>query len=286
VRDTVGNPVKGATVTFSKTIDTSGGSLEVATAISNSSGLATTSYISGPNSAASNGVAITATVAGSILSLATNITVAQQALFVNLGFSNLLIVESSTQYSKEFSVSVTDASGTAVAGANVNVVLQPNSYSKGQSVLIDVNRVIIKTDSNGYPVPGQIPAGWAVLRTASCANEDANFNGQIETGEDFNQNGRLDPGIRPNIIQTSPGAKNTTDPTGFITYKMTYLKQDAEWSSYNVVASTATANGGGQGIAQQIHTLRVLATDVNNPSIEPPNRVSPFGYATSCDNPN
>jgi Bacterial Ig-like domain (group 1) len=284
VRDTAGNPVKGAAVVFSMTSNTSGGSLQSATATTNSSGLATTNYIAGPNSAANTGVAIYATVAGTIVSPDINITVSAQSLYVNVGFANVLIPDSPTRYSKSFSVSVTDASGAAVPGATVSVALQPLYFYKGQMVLVG--------SDGGAVTPANPATKFGRYTTAVCLNEDANFNGNIEGSgtlitEDINGNGRLDPGVRPVISQTSTtAAPNTTDQSGFVDYKMSYFKQDALWSEYRLVVTTSTANGANQGRATQNYQLQVLVDDVSDPNVAPPNPVSPFGRGISCSDVN
>ena len=280
VRDAVGNPVKGATVNFTKPADASSGSLQSATAISNSSGLATTNYIAGPNAASGTGVSINATVAGLATAPAVmNVTVAQQALFVNMGFSNVIIIENSTTYGKEFSVSVTDAAGQPISGANINVALLPDHFYKG--VMVGV-----KADgSSPNTAIGETAVKWGAFTPAAlangCANEDVNFSGTIQAGEDINGNGQLDPGIRPTVVQVSGGpVAGTTNATGFAMFKMSYLKQDAIWSQYRVTASSNTAQGGAQGNASQIYRLELAKADVENITSPPPNPVSLFGAGT------
>ncbi len=267
VRDATGNPVKGAVVSFSKSSDTSSGSLQTPSSISNSQGVASTNYIAGPNSASGTGVTISASAAGVAVLPNINVTVAQQALFVNLGFGSVLNIESNTQYSKDISVSVTDAAGQPVVGANVVLQLRASRFFKGE--------MIATTDA------------WAKYEQAACSNEDVNNNGTIEAGEDINGNSRLDPGVRPTIIQTVGGATpGTTDATGFASFKMTYLKNDALWSEYFVVGSSNTAQGGSQGNTERVMRLTVAASEVADKNVLPPNQFSPFGYLNNqCNSP-
>jgi hypothetical protein len=268
VRDATGNPVKGAVVSFSKSSDTSSGSLQTPSSISNSQGVASTNYIAGPNSASGTGVTIRASAAGVANSPNINVTVAQQALFVNLGFGSVLNIESNTQYSKDISVSVSDAAGQPVVGANVMLQLRASRFFKGQ--------MIATTD------------GWVKYELVACSNEDVNNNGTIEAGEDINGNGRLDPGVRPTIIQTVGGATpGTTNETGFASFKMFYLKNDALWSEYFVVGSSNTAQGGSQGNTERVMRLTVAASEVADKNVLPPNQFSPFGYFNNqCNSPN
>jgi hypothetical protein len=122
----------------------------------------------------------------------------------------------------------------------------------------------------------------------ACASEDVNNNGTIEGAEDINLNGRLDPGVRPTVIQIAGGATpGTTDATGFARFKMKYLKNDALWSEYFVVASSNTAQGGSQGNTERVTILSVAASEVADKNISPPNQLSPFGYLNNqCNSPN
>jgi hypothetical protein len=260
----VGNPVKGVSVTFSLSSNASGGSLVSAIALTNSSGIASTAYIAGPNPASGAGVTVVAAISGTAPASA-SITVAQQSLFVNLGFGNKLTVVNTTTYAKEFSVSVTDAAGRAVSGANVSVALKAGNFYKGYMAPVAV-------------APSTTASRWGQFIQLQCANEDTNHNGTIQTGEDINNNGRLDPGVRPVITQVAGGAlPNTTDSTGFAMYKISFFKADALWSEYELSVSSATINGGGQGIAKQTYLLQVVSEDVGDVNVSPPNAVSPFG---------
>jgi Bacterial Ig-like domain (group 1) len=270
VRDSTGNPVKGAVVSFSKSSDTSSGSLQSPSSISNSLGVASTNYIAGPNSASGTGVTISASATGVAISPSINVTVAQQALYVNLGFGSVLNIENTTEYSKDISVSVSDAAGQPVAGANVVLQLRASRFFKGQMVQGTTTWVI---DLASY---------------TACASEDVNNNGTIEGAEDINLNGRLDPGVRPTVIQIAGGATpGTTDATGFARFKMKYLKNDALWSEYFVVASSNTAQGGSQGNTERVTILSVAASEVADKNVSPPNQLSPFGYLNNqCNSPN
>ena len=83
VTDANGNPVSGATVTFNRMADPSGGNLSQASTATDASGQATVQYIAGASTTANNGVQMRATVLGapSVFGDA-SLTVNQSALFI------------------------------------------------------------------------------------------------------------------------------------------------------------------------------------------------------------
>jgi hypothetical protein len=91
VTDDNDNPVQGAVVNFQRVTDPSGGSLQQASATTDSSGQATVTYVSGPESTASNGVVLSASVASEpAVSGSTTLTVNQTAVFITLGTGNVI----------------------------------------------------------------------------------------------------------------------------------------------------------------------------------------------------
>ena len=259
IRDAQGNLVKNQTVSFSLT-DVSGGQIFPASAVTDSFGRASTVYTAGAVPSAKDGVVITAAV-GAVTDRVT-LTVTRQALFVILGTGNLINTPTSTQYALPYSVLVTDVTGNPVANAIVELsVLPSRSYQKGFYSLF--------FDSNGNCT------GWGKVRTSpDCQNEDSNFNGLLDPGEDFNNNSRLDPG---NVATVPPTV--TTDASGFALFDVVYAREFT-WVEVELEARTIVT--GSEGSAQVIFFLRGAASDFNNCSIAPPGQVSPYGIATTC----
>ena len=110
VTDANGNPVSGATVTFNRLADPSGGNLSQASTATDASGQATVQYIAGPSTTANNGVQVRATVLGapSVFGDAA-ITVNQSALFIALGTGNTISNLDEQTYKKDCLGPATDS---------------------------------------------------------------------------------------------------------------------------------------------------------------------------------
>lgn len=261
VRDAAGNPVKGQTVFFTAVKDLSGGKIKTGTAITDSNGLATDVFIAGAVSTATNGVQIRATVPNTAISADTNITVNGQALFITIAANNT-IEKLSTQYRKTFSVQVSDSNGSPVANQSLTVSVWPSIYRKGWLEFNPVDNV------------------WGRIVTATCQNEDANRDGKLDSGEDFNSNGVLTPG-QPGLV--SP-ANLTTDAAGNVEFNVTYGQQFAYWIDFDLSAKATVA--GTESGAFFLFPASAPSSDATNKDIPPAAFNNPFGSASSCSDRN
>ena len=84
VRDAQDNLVEGQTVDFQLT-DKTGGSISVATAVTNAQGVAQTVYTATSTASGSNGVSVTAAVQGTAIQSTVTLTVGGQTVFLSLG---------------------------------------------------------------------------------------------------------------------------------------------------------------------------------------------------------
>jgi hypothetical protein len=269
VRDVNGNPVAGSVVNFTALSDLSNGTISPGSGVTDSNGMVSVQFIPGALATASNGVQIQAIVQGSGVSGTTFLTVSGQALFISIGRGALLGQTTDPVYKKEFSVYVTDANGAAVPNKTVTLSVWPDQYGKG-----------------AYAI-GPSPSGGATLWvqgvTATCANEDVNRNGILDStplNEDVNGNGKLDPGL-PVVVTP---ASVTTDSGGFATFYLQYGKNFATWLNTTITAR-ATA-GGTESVQTQAWPTEALAADITTVTAMPPFVTSPFGVANSCSNPN
>ncbi len=270
VRDAANNLVKNAGVDFNLT-DTTGGSLNASHAITDVNGGASVTYTASSISSAQNGVAILATVTdvggvpvgGSITDTAT-LTVSAQPLLVRLGTDNLVQpVTTPPVYKKTWAAVVTDASGNAVPNAMVNFALRPGRYLKGE-----------------YDVFNSTAGVWTrSVPPTVCANEDLNFDGNLQPGEDVNGNGSLEPGGVATVNTTA-----VTDASGIATAVITYPKDHATWAEYSLEARTGVNSNDPPTVATFI--LVGLASDYTDKNVAPPGQFSPYGIATVCTDPN
>ncbi|MBY0579525.1 MAG: Ig-like domain-containing protein [Burkholderiales bacterium] len=290
VRDAALNLVQNARVSFSITQDTSSGRLSAATATTDASGTASVTYTAGAVSGAQNGVTISATVVDingvpivpAVAPSSISLTIGGSALFVRLGTDNL-VASAPPNYSKTYSALVTDSAGNpAPAGTQVRFVLRPVSFSKGQHILV-----------------GGV---WSPAYTATCGNEDINFNGirgpvsvsalpNPLTGmsvagtqfsiltNDYNGNGRLDPGNVASVNGTT-----TTDVNGFALATISYAKNYAYWVTVTLEARAGVVGNDPPSTATLL--LPGLVSDYSNPTVAPPGQASPFGLLAGCNNSN
>ena len=269
-RDANNNLVAGKTIVFGLS-DPTGGSLSVGSAVTDSQGRASTVYNASTTTSASNGVRVTATVQGTSVTDSVDLTVAGSPLFLAFGTGNQIEeVNNDTQYKLNYVVQVTDSTGGGVAGVNVSLSALSWDYIKG----IRVAGATTWGTQSSTPLP--------------CTNEDrllataqTDFNGILDTGEDANNNGRLESG---NIATIVPGS-GVTDANGFLQFSIYYPQEYAYYLS--IVLRARTAVQGTEFTRQSLPFLLAgVSTDFNNITIAPPGMTSPFGTANSCSNPN
>ena len=263
IKDATGNLVKNKTINFS-IVDVTGGSLSPGTAVTDSQGIASTVYTAGTTTSAQNGVTVTATVAGTspAVTATANLTVARQALFVDLGTDNTIRKSTSgPNYEKDYSVLVVDAARAAVKGATVTVSLTPLTYGKGNYVFITPSWRRISS------IPG--------FPDTACLNEDRNGNGQLDPAEDTNGDGLL----TPSGVATVTGSV-VTDNTGFGTVTIKYPAEIGNWVKVRLEARATVAASEGTGRVDFV--LPVLASDFTSETVSPPGNPSRFGSSADC----
>ncbi len=250
VRDASNNLVKNQTVNFSLQ-DTTGGTLSVGSAITDSQGRAQTTYTASDTISDKDGVVITATVSGTAISDSVALTVAGREVFITLGTGNEIEEPNQAQYKIQFVVQVTDSQGNGVAGVTVVMSLLSLEYSKGNWVL---------------PLTGP----WAQNIEVTCGDEDVNRNGILDPGEDFNSSGQIEAG---NVATVVPGTA-TTDASGFALIDVFYPQEFARWVRVNLEARTSV-QGTEFATASQF-VLPIAASDVERETT-PPGNPSPYG---------
>jgi hypothetical protein len=215
-----------------------------ATVFSDVNGEAIADYIAGTRSSPTNGVVIRACygltdadIAGGACanSVTQTLTVASQPLSITLGDNNTLARgNNSLTYIKQFDVAVVDAAGNAVSGAVISASVDINTYDKG------------------------LFAGPRV----TCANEDTNRNGFLDTGEDVNNNGTLEP-HKADISLSNVGS-NTTGTNGRMNFQVEYPQNVATWLVYTVRVTTSVA--GSEGTVSRSFVTGFIEGDDKNGS--------------------
>jgi hypothetical protein len=287
VRDAQDNLVDGQSVDFQLT-DKTGGSISVATAVTNSQGVAQTVYTATGTASASNGVSVTATIASNpTIQDTVTLTVGGQTVFLSLGTGSTISENATkTQFIVPFAVQALDSAGNPVPGATVTLTVaslpptgapatagpdfnSPDSYAAYRK---------------GYWFTGTDPTsgavctitGWCQLVNAECLNEDILGNGIYESSEDVNNNGKLDPG---NVAVVSPGSV-TTDSTGSGSLTVTYPEDHALWVQVLLTASTSVT--GTQASTTSKFWLPMLAAYITNIDQSPPGTIGPYGTNANC----
>jgi len=252
VVDSVGNPVPGVTVNFTRVSDPSGGNLQQASSITDASGKATVNYISGTESTASNGVVLQASVSSDpSVSGQAKLTVNQAALFIVLGTGNTISNLDPQIYKKDWVAYVTDANGIAVNAVTLTNKAIPTWYRTGQL--------------------GWNGTYWAyTFPIWECPNEDVNLDGILDSGEDKNGDGVLTPG---NVVVVSPSIGQTAN--GLATLSLTYAEQYANWIVLRLTSAAVVAGTESKTSAEFFITG--LATDFSDEKVTPPGAISPFG---------
>jgi hypothetical protein len=276
VKDVNGNLVKNKRIKFVLE-DVSGGSIFPATAVTDSSGSASTIYTSN-NTSAKDAVLITAVVEDTpAITDTVNLTVSNRELFISLGTGNELDELGTTDYVKEYSVFVTDAESNAVENVELTVSAIPENYYKGLWVpTFDGSDFVLwlalGEGSRNLPSP-------VYLEKTSCVNEDANFDGILDDGEDFNGDGKLTPG---NIVSIS--GTLVTDEDGRSLIKVTYPQSYGHWLDVKLIVSGKVT--GSENSTQAIFTLPVSVDDINVEDVTPPTQgigtIGPFGLSNDC----
>jgi len=194
-----------------------------------------------------------------------------------VGPSKVLLIPNSLQYQQGFVVQVTDKEGNPASSSVVTIKMEPINYYKGAYLPID---------SDGDTIDDE----WE-LTTIICDAEDINNNGVLNTGEDLNGSGSLEP-TNPATLDQHPEETPTflpgsdriiTDTSGFGFFSVTYPISQANWVTMRITASTNVV--GTEESETYDFTLFVALADVENyPASPPGGTASPYGTSNLCTN--
>jgi hypothetical protein len=215
VRNATDQIVGDVAVAFSIVNPTGGGeSIFPVVAYTDAYGVANSTFTSGSLSTDNEGVTVRVTVVGTSITDTVNIVIGGTAGSVVIGRSTEIeSINDNTAYKLPMSVLVADSNGNPVASATVSLGAWPLQYSTGY-----------------WTIDPCLP-----IITGTYANEDANRNLILDTGEDTNGDGQLTP------LSSAAGslpATVTTDENGVANFDLVYLKQYAVWIEEEIRAST------------------------------------------------
>lgn len=289
VLDAKGGAVKNAIVNFSVVEDSSGGHIDQSFVKTDENGIGTIIYTSGNNPTANEGVRIQAKVNAvelpdgkvdkvSVGPAEVKLTVQTTASSIGVSLADKISDdESKVYYFRNGSAFVTNNSGQPAANQLITISLKPKTYIKGQfKVFVDKKLEKI----------------WVQDRQ-ECANEDKNFNGILDVGEDGNNNGQLEPGYKASILSknlvSTPNTSNNgvynliTDANGRADFQIRYPKEYANWFTMDITAATLV-DGSESSQSRGVH-FPILTDDQDLSLVKRPNLISPFGTELNCASP-
>lgn len=279
IKDNDGNPVAGQTVFFSAPLG--GGVPSPTSAVTNDSGIASTTFRADSSISAKDAVQVKASVttpSGQIEGLAT-LTVAGRAVNVAIGTDNaIVLIENPPRYRKVWGVQVSDPSSGPVKNQLVTISLRGVKFQKG-SYTVQLKK------TNPDDVAGVIV--WGQNQLSECDAEDANNNNFVEQGEvgDLDNDGVLEPNgaaiVRSPTATGGLSATVTTDDSGAAEFWIEYLRDYGSWAKVELNA-TATVTGQ-QGTAVRSFYLPVPSSEILNPYVSPAFQFSPFGQRAGCN---
>jgi len=263
VRDANNNLVQGQRVNFNLT-DVTGGSLSTASSTTDALGRAQTIYTASGSTSASNGVVVNAALENfPAVTGQTSLTVGGRSVFVSLGTGNSILEPNITQYTIEYAAQAIDAAGNGLDGIPISFTLHALDFRKGYRYA----PCILST----------LDCGWATQVTAFCPSEDlGNLNGQLDPGEDLNNDGRLTPG---DIATVAPGTA-TTSNGGTAIVRITYPQDHAYYARVRLIATAVVQ--GTQTSSAASFILQGAENDFDNELDNPPGPESPFGIGATC----
>jgi hypothetical protein len=249
------------------TFTTGGGTL-----YSDANGVVTTAYVPGTRSSPTDGVTVRVCYGVSdtdpnllncLTSKLVTLTVTAEPLGVSIGTDALIDTSDPLTYVKKFVITVSDAAGVAKPDVNLAASLDLPNYRKGFYTIVS--------------------GKWVKAASLTCANEDANRNGVLESGEDINGDGQLWP-RKPDVIVSLLQSKTGVDGTAVL--QIRYARDHGSWVDALITVS-ASGVAGSEGRANYlVAPVPVDAASINNIAASPAFQVSPYGVGTACTDPN
>lgn len=263
---------------------------------SDANGLAVTSFIAGQRASSTDQVKVYACFAKNdtveqisacpATRLRTvSLTVVEQPVSISIGTNGAVGTGlTNLTYTQDFTVLVVDAAGAPKSDVQLAPVIDLVTFRKGYYVYNDADN------------------RWVRVETAICPNEDylptGYRNGTIETGEDRNSNGQLDP--RKSDVSIAMVGSTKTDANGLAVLRVEYPQSMGSWIEFSIRVSASGVvsppawtgrladPGYGLDLTRLSGTPRVLLVPITAIQSEatPAFELSPYGISASCTSAN
>lgn len=256
VKDKDGFPVENALVKFNIVSDTSGGKLSMATATTDAEGQATIVYTAGAVSTLSNSIKIGASANTAVYPVpqyaeGLTLTVSNQSAFITVAQSNEITLDNNAPayYYKDFSATVVDTAGRPIAKQTISVSLALVNFQKGRYVLEKVGDDL----------------QWVQRVSAICPSKEFPNPVALLSADDK---------------VSATDVTYTTDSEGRFNFRVRYGKNYSSWAELTINAATRVVSK--DNLTALSFKLPVLAKDINDAKVSPPNLFSPYGINTIC----
>ncbi len=185
--------------------------------------------------------------------------------------ANGKIAEDDTKniYSLNFVVQVVDASSQPISGSTVTGAVDLPRFYRGLYVVKNSAWTAGIFSDNTLQPP--------LVAPQSCDNEDVNRNNVLETGEDANDSGSLEPFKASVTITPTSTGSDVTDAFGKAYFTLQYGQNYATWEDVAMTFSTTVEGTEGHSPAESF-TLPVPATTLTTITASPPFVVSPYNF--------
>lgn len=247
-----------------------GGTFTASEVYSDAEGYAVTSYVPGTVPSPSGGLTIRACYVGSgdasaacstggFQTMTKTMTVVSSSVSVTVGTDENIYVDEDLVYYRRFVVQVVDGSGFAKANVTITPQLDLIRYAKGSYAIGTVVGVGTRWGRNTY---------------FECVNEDTNRNNFLETTEDINHSGALEP-RRADAAVSYEGTGRATDVNGRIILRVTYPRSVATWAEMQLTVTGSV--DGSEGRAVKTEVLPAPADAFTTVTSSPAFTNSPYG---------
>jgi len=263
-------------------------------AYTDSTGVARGTFTPGQRSSPTNGVTVQAcwdvgdfniNAACPNTLITSTLTIASEALSVNIRTNNLVkFGAANLTYIKEYVVMVVDAAGQAKPDVQITPSVDLTAYYKGyyrwNGLLWTQRLTLASTENYSWNTAGLAWVRAAPTSQPMCPNEDVNRNGVLESREDLNSNGSIDP--RKADVAIKMVGSSRTDANGLAIVQIEYGQNVASWVDF-IITVTASGISGTEaralysGLLYGVGNLPYPVTAVNTETVSPPFVVSPYG---------